>query len=414
MAEQHAAEQSPVRQARAAYQAVFGGSAETRGPLTLAWAPGRVNLIGEHTDYNDGWVLPVAVDRLTALAGRARSDGAVRLFSSHHQATASFALEGLAPDNAARRGVALPGWARYPLGVAAEMQGAGYPLVGADAAIAGDVPLGAGMSSSAALEVCAATFFAALAGLKLEPLQIARIGQLAEHHAIGVRVGILDQAASCLGRAGQAILLDCRSLAYDSIPFNLPDVALVVCDSGVRRELAASAYNERRRQCEEAADLLARALAAEGVTQPVTALRDVAPDAFARHESELPEPLRRRARHVISENARVQQAADALRGGDAVRFGTLLSASHASLRDDYEVSSPELDAVVEIASQTPGVLGARLTGAGFGGCALALAHSDALDPLRAALAREYPARTGRSATLYACAVGNGSGSLIQD
>ncbi len=413
MAEHQAAEYPATRAARAAYQRAFGDDAEARqGPLTLAWAPGRVNLIGEHTDYNDGWVLPVAVDRVAALAGRGRGDGTVRLFSSHHQATASFALEGLAPDNAAQRGADLPGWARYPLGVAAEMQGAGYALIGADAAIAGDVPLGAGMSSSAALEVCAAMFFAALAGLALDPLQVARLCQQAEHHAVGVRVGILDQAASCLGRAGQAILLDCRSLAYDYIPFNLPDVALVVCDTGVRRELAASAYNERRRQCEEATALLAQALAAEGSTQPITALRDISPDAFARHEATLPEPLRRRARHVISENARVQQAADALRAGDAARFGRLLSASHASLRDDYEVSSAELDAIVEIACQTPGVLGARLTGAGFGGCALALADSNAVEPLRAALAREYPARAGRQPSVYPCAVGDGAGVAL--
>jgi len=413
MAEQQAAEHPALRAARAAYQAAFGERAEgQQGPLTLAWAPGRVNLIGEHTDYNDGWVLPVAVDRVAVLAGRKRSDGVVQLFSTHHQEAASFTLDDLTPDNAARRGADLPGWARYLLGVAAELLGAGCALTGAGAAIAGDVPLGAGMSSSAALEVCAATFFLALAGLEIEPLRVARLCQHAEHHAVGVRVGILDQAASCLGRAGQAILLDCRSLAYEYIPFNLPDAALVVCDTGVRRELAASAYNERRQQCEEAAALLARALAAEGVGSPVTALRDVSPEAFARHAEKLPEPLRRRARHVISENASVQQAAEALRAGDAARFGQLLYESHASLRDDYEVSSAELDAVVEIARQTPGVWGARLTGAGFGGCALVLAKREAVEPLGAALAREYPARAGRQATVYACAVGDGPGVVV--
>jgi galactokinase len=414
-------EAHPATQAaREAYLAAFGEGERAEGEraLTLAWAPGRVNLIGEHTDYNEGWVLPVAVNRLTALAGQPRPDGQVRLFSSHHRETVTFALAGLTAETSAERGKLLPGWARYPLGVVAEMQSAGYTLPGADIALAGDVPLGAGMSSSAALEVATATFFAALAGLHLEPLAVARLGQQAEHHAVGVRVGILDQAASCLGRAGHAILLDCRSLAYELVPFDLPEVALVVCDTGVRRELAASAYNERRRQCEEAAALLAEAMLAEAAASPgcaaaagpVTSLRDVSPEAFARHEGKLPETLRRRARHVISENERVAQAALALRDGDARRLGALLYASHASLRDDYQVSSPELDAIVEIARQTPGVFGARLTGAGFGGCALALTRRDAVETLRAALARDYPPRAGREATVYPCAVGDGPGS----
>lgn len=405
-----------MQAARQAYLAAFGAG---DGPLTLAWAPGRVNLIGEHTDYNEGWVLPVAVDRVTALAGRPRADGMARFYSSHHRETVTFALAGLMPETSAERGAALPGWARYPLGVVAEMQGAGHTLPGADIALAGDVPLGAGMSSSAALEVATATFFAALAGLRLEPLEVARLGQQAEHHAVGVRVGLLDQAASCLGRAGQAILLDCRSLAYEMVPFDLPNVALLVCDTGVRRELAASAYNERRRQCEEAAALLGEAMLAEAAAEPgqaasarpVISLRDVSPEAFARHAGELPEILRRRARHIISENERVLQATRALRAGDARRFGALVYASHTSLRNDYEVSSAELDAIVEIARQTPGVFGARLTGAGFGGCALALTRHDAVDTLRAALARDYPTRTGREATVYPCAVGDGPGSI---
>ncbi|HEX6779548.1 MAG TPA: galactokinase, partial [Ktedonobacterales bacterium] len=409
-----------LQAAREAYLAAFGAGASARatgeGALTLAWAPGRVNLIGEHTDYNEGWVLPVAVDRVTALAGRPRADGLARLYSSHHREMVTFALAGLTPETSAERGAALPGWARYPLGVVAEMQGAGHTLPGADIALAGDVPLGAGMSSSAALEVVTATFFAALARLTLEPLAVARFGQMAEHHAVGVRVGLLDQAASCLGRAGQAVLLDCRSLAYEYVPFDLPDVALVVCDTGVRRELAASAYNERRRQCEEAAALLGQAMLDEQAAQavgagPVLSLRDVSPEAFARHAGKLPETLRRRARHVISENERVLQATQALRAGDAQRFGALLYASHASLRDDYEVSSAELDAIVEIARQTPGVFGARLTGAGFGGCALALTRRDAVENLRAALARDYPARAGREATVYPCVVGDGPGSV---
>ena len=400
-----------VQAAREAYAAAFGAHTAGQGPLTLAWAPGRVNLIGEHTDYNEGWVLPVAADRVAALAGRARSDGVVQVFSSHYRQLARFALDGLGPETSAERAAALPGWARYPLGVAAELQGVGYLLPGAELALAGDVPLGAGMSSSAALEVGTATFFATLAGLRLEPLAMARLCQQAEQHAVGVRVGILDQAASCLGRAGRAILLDCRSLDYQWVPFQAPEVALVVCDSGVRRELATSAYNERRKQCEEAAALLGEALRAEAA-QPVRSLRDVSPEAFARLAGALPEVLRRRARHVIGENARVLAAVDALRAGALERFGALLFASHASLRDDYEVSSVELDTLVEIARQTPGVLGARLIGAGFGGCTLALIQREAEDALREALARDYPARVGREASVFVTLVGGGPGSVV--
>ncbi len=415
---QASAKYPAIQAAQDGYQQTFGGDAAGQGPLVLAWAPGRVNLIGEHTDYNQGLVLPVAVDRVSALAGRRRDDGIVRLFSRHYQETASFALAGLTPATSAERAATLPGWARYPLGVAAALQGAGYALPGADAAIAGDVPLGAGMSSSAALEVATGTFFAALAGLQIQPLALAQLCQQAEHHAVGVLVGILDQAASCLGRAGQAILLDCRSLAYEYVPFHLPDVALVVCDTGVRRELAASAYNERRQQCEEAANLLGEAMLADAAAQPdtlpppqpVTSLRDVSPEAFARYAAALPETLRKRARHVLDENARVLRAVEALRAGDAPRLGALLYESHASLRHDYEVSSPELDTLIDIARQTPGVFGARLTGAGFGGCALALVRRDAVEALRAALARDYPTRTGRQATIYPCAVGDGPGS----
>ncbi len=395
-----------VRAAAASYAEAFGGAA-----LWLAWAPGRVNLIGEHTDYNDGWVLPVAVDRLAALAGSPRPDRVIRLFSQQHQEQASFSLDGLTPANSSERGKTLPAWARYPLGVAAELLGAGCPLIGADAAIAGDVPLGAGMSSSAALEVASGTFFTALADLTLEPLTLARLCQQAEQHAVGVRVGILDQAASCLGRPGQAILLDCRSLHYEHIPFTLPDVALVICDTGVRRELAHSAYNERRAQCEQATALLAQLLQKEGRKTPVSALRDISPEELTRHAATLPELLHRRARHVISENARVLQAVAALRTGDASTLGALLFASHASLRDDYEVSCLELDVIVELARQVPGVLGARLIGAGFGGCVLALCKRTATSSLQERLARDYPARTRKQTSVYPCAIGTGPGNM---
>jgi galactokinase len=224
-------------------------------------------------------------------------------------------------------------------------------------------------------------------------------------------VGILDQAASCLGRAGQAILLDCRSLEYEYLPARLPGVALVICDTGVRRELAHSAYNERRQQCEQATALLAGRLASEGRTEPVTALRDVSLDELTRHADALPAPLLQRARHVVSENARVQQAALALRAGDTHALGALLFASHASLRDDYAVSCLELDTMVELARQVPGILGARLLGAGFGGCALVLCAQAGVGLLCAVLARNYPARTGRAARVFVGGIGGGPGAV---
>jgi galactokinase len=262
------------------------------------------------------------------------------------------------------------------------------------------------------MEVACGTFFTALTNLTLEPLTLARLCQQAEQHAVGVRVGILDQAASCLGRPDQAILLDCRSLHYEYIPFTLPDVALVVCDTGVRRELANSAYNERRAQCEQATAMLAQLLQKEGRKTPVHALRDVSPEEFARHTAALPELLLRRARHVISENARVLQAVAALRSGDTTTLGALLFASHASLCDDYEVSCPELDVIVELARQVPGVLGARLIGAGFGGCVLAVCKQAAITPLQELLTRDYPARTGKEASVYPCAIGTGPGRIL--
>jgi galactokinase len=402
----HHANHPAVRASRAAYSSAFGSTASH-----LAWAPGRINLIGEHTDYNDGFVLPVALDRLVALAGSPRADRVVRLFAEHQQEVASFSLEGLTPATSAERGGRLPLWARYPLGVAAELRGLGHQLVGVDAAIAGNVPLGAGMSSSAALEVASGNLFTALAGVTLEPLALARLCQQAEQHTVGVRVGILDQAASCLGRQGQALLLDCRSLRYEHLPFALPDVALLICDTGVRRELATSAYNERRSQCEQATALLADLLAAEGHQGAIAALRDVSLDDLARHAAAMPEVLRRRARHVIGENARVMQAVAALCAADLATLGALLFASHTSLRDDYEVSCLELDSIVNLTRRVPGVLGSRLIGAGFGGCVLVLGKRDILEPVQTTLAHDYPLLTGRQASVYECISGDGPGTI---
>jgi galactokinase len=416
----------PARDALEQFSLIFQDDAPYAGEMGAAWAPGRVNLIGEHTDYNDGYVLPCAVDRVVAFAGRPRGDGVVRLWSDHFQEAAQLEAAALPAsfDEHHRR---LPGWARYVLGVLTELRRAGLPLGGFDAVIKGDVPVGGGMSSSAAIEV--ATAYASMLfsqggftigreGATLQPLQVAALCQRAEHIASGVKSGILDQAASCLGRAGKAVLLDCRSLAYRYLPFDEPDIALLVIDTGVRRELASSAYNERRAQCEEATRLLRELIRREepqnARATDIRALRDISQEQFERYGSQLPEVLRRRARYVIVENARVLEAARLLEQRDIAAVGALLWQSHEGLRDDYEVSSVELDALVEIARQVPGVLGARLLGGGFGGCTINLVRSEAVEQLRQAVDEQYPARTGRQASIDICRAADGPGSSWLD
>ncbi|HEX8729765.1 MAG TPA: galactokinase [Ktedonobacterales bacterium] len=396
----------PAREALAAYHARFG-AAGTSDPVTVVWASGRINLIGEHTDYNQGWVLPVAVDRVVALAGQPIHGPKTFLYSTHHDEIASFYSDPWSLTD--RRPGRLRFFARYVRAVLAQLVG----IPGAArtppfrAAIAGNVPVGGGMSSSAALEVAAATFAAALGGPALEPMATARLCQRAEQAGVGVEVGIMDQAASCLGRPGSALLLDCRSLAYEYVPINLPGIALAAFDTGVPRTLGASGYNDRTYECGEAVAWLADAMRADEPQRTVTALRDITADDLARYGATLPKTLLRRVRHVVSENARVAEAVDALRAGDAAQLGELLYASHASLRDDYEVSCPELDAAVEIASCVEGVVGARLMGAGFGGSALMLVREEAVDALRTRLTREYRAATGRSGALHICHIAGG-------
>ncbi|MEO7001614.1 MAG: galactokinase family protein, partial [Ktedonobacterales bacterium] len=307
-----------------AYRMRLRGDLQHAG-VAVAWAPGRANLIGEHTDYNEGYVLPVAIDRATALVGHATREPVARLYSVHHRQKASFSMAStaLAAEPAPER---LPLWARYVRGVLAELaQHGALPLLpGIVAAIAGNVPVGSGLSSSAALEVAVATFARALGGAELPAMRVAQLCQQAEQRSVGVRVGIMDQATSCLGRAGQAILLDCRSLVYTYVPVELPEVALAVYDTRVTRSLAASGYNERRAQCEQAVALLTQAIHAQQPERAITALRDITSDDLARYGDALPEVLLRRARHVVGENARVLAAVAALRLGDGASLGELL------------------------------------------------------------------------------------------
>ncbi len=360
-------------------------------PAFLARAPGRVNLIGEHTDYNDGFVLPMAIDREVAVVGAPRDDRRIRLYALNFDDEVGFALDQLQRSEPAD-------WSDYPRGVAWALREAGFDLVGFDGVLYGDVPIGSGLSSSAAIEMAVFMAFAAcqpaLAGL--DRVRAAKLAQRAENAFVGVNCGIMDQFVSALGQAGHALFIDCRSLDYAPVP--MPGgTAVVVVDTAAPRSLAASAYNERRAQCEAAARLLG-----------VPALRDLSPEIFAQRRAALPALVAQRAEHVIYENRRVLDAVAALRAGDVATFGRLMNASHDSLRDRYEVSSPELDAVVEIARGVSGVYGARMTGAGFGGCAIAFAEQTAVDALRDAVMREYPARTGRQPSIYVCTANDGA------
>jgi galactokinase len=357
-------------------------------PAFVVRAPGRVNLIGEHTDYNDGFVLPLAIDRAVWIALRPRADRQVLAHSLDFAGSATFALDDLTRCDG--------GWAEYVKGVAWVLQEAGYRLRGWEGVIAGDVPVGAGLSSSAALELAVARAFAAVSELPWDAAGMARLGQRAENEWVGVRCGIMDQMISAAGRAGHALLIDCRSLYTEAVPFP-PGTTVVVLDTATRRGLVDSAYNERRRQCESGA----RAFG-------VSALRDVSSAHFEKECGRLDEFSRRRVRHVVTENERTLQAADAMRRGDAVAAGRLMNASHASLRDDFAVSSRELDIMVECGKAHPACLGIRMTGGGFGGCAVALIHSEQAEPFTTTVAASYQAATGIAPVLYVCAATDGT------
>lgn len=360
-------------------------------PTVIVRAPGRVNLIGEHTDYNDGFVLPMAIDRAIVIALRPRPDRRLVLHALDYAQSAAFDLDRLEKGET--------GWAEYVKGVAWALTAEGFPLSGWEGVLAGDIPRGAGLSSSAALELAAARAFAAVSDLPWDPARMARLAQKAENEWVGVRCGIMDQMASAVARAGHALFLDCRSLAYEHIP--LPaGVSILVLDTATRRGLVDSAYNERRRQCESAAQTLG-----------VPALRDVDETTLARRAADLDEVTLRRARHVVSENERVLQAIAAMRRGDAPALGRLLDLSHASLRDNFEVSSPALDQIVTLARREPGCLGARMTGAGFGGCAVALVEASRAHRVAQEVLRAYRQQTGLEAQAYLCAASDGASPL---
>ncbi len=369
-------------------------------PEIVVRAPGRVNLIGEHTDYNDGFVLPAAIDRNVLLAAARRNDDRVHLLAVDLNSEDEFLL------SAAER-IEERLWSNYHRGVAFMLQAHGYPLIGANVAFSSNVPIGAGLSSSAAVETAIAFGLLTLADQEMNRPQMALACQQAEHEYAGVPCGIMDQFISALGRTNHVLLIDCRDLSYQHVP--VPTAArIVVADTGVRRALAGSEYRVRRRQCEEAVRLL------QPVLPGIRALRDVSVEDLGRHGHLLPEVVRRRARHVVSENQRVLDTVAALERGDLPYVGQLLVESHRSLRDDYEVSSPELDAMVEAAMAVPGCFGSRLTGAGFGGCTVSLVANGAVDDFVRYLSLAYRERTGREATVYVTQAADGVGLVRRD
>ena len=365
-------------------------------------APGRVNLIGEHTDYNEGFVLPMAIDRSTVVAASARDDRRVRIYSLNLDEEAEFDLD---RPGAKRRGV----WLDYVEGVARALEErTGERLSGADLALASDVPVGSGLSSSAALEISAGLALLSVSGVAVDRVQLALAGQQAEHEYVGAMVGIMDQFIAAMGRAGHALLIDCRTLEATPIPFDTSSVEVAICNSNVEHELASSEYNARRAECERGVQVLREVLPG------VRALRDVSVADFERHEEILPEPIRRRVRHVLTENERTLQATEALRSGDLDEMGRLMDRSHRSLRDDYEVSCGELDALVEIAGNFGGCLGARMTGGGFGGCTVNLVRRDALADFKQVIAAEYKRATNRETTIYVSEAGDGAKEVSTD
>ena len=372
----------------AAYEREFSGS-----PKWSCWAPGRVSLMGGHVDYNEGLVLPAAIGLGIGLVFRGRVDRKVRIFSADFDASAEFSIEDLRPGS-------VSGWAAYPAGVAWAMTQAGLDISGLDAALAGNIPIASGLASSAAVEVAFAAAFRRISDLGLPNLELARICQKAENEFVGVRCGIMDQVSSACARADHALLLDCRELAIRHVP--LPaSVRIVILGTRVKRELRSSEFNRRRRECEEAVSLLSL------IDDKISSLRDVRPEDLGRLLRHLPPPLDSRVRHVVGEIERVKLAAEALEQVEMERFGELMFASHRSSRDNYEASSEELDALVQLARMAPGILGARLTGAGFGGCTVNLVAAPLTDEFLRHVAGGYEKLFGREPESFVTSADSG-------
>ncbi len=373
----------------ARFRARYGAS-----PVLISRAPGRVNLIGEHTDYNDGFVMPAAIEFCTWVAAGPRNDGVLQVVSEQF-------ADGVTLPLAELTGLPRKHWSDYVRGVAALLLSAGSPFRGANLMIDGQIPFGAGLSSSAALEVATALALGRLTGVELATIDLVRLCQRAEHEYAGTHCGIMDQYVSAFAQAGHALRLDCRSLEHAMLP--LPeDVRLVAVNTEVQRELVSGEYNSRRDDCE------AGVVALQSCLRGIRALRDLTPEMLECNKEVLPEKVYRRCRHVVTENQRVIDAGAALCHGQLERFGELMYASHRSLRDDFEVSCEELDLLVSLAEKIDGVYGARMTGGGFGGCTVNLVRSDAVERFCASVQEGYRRVTGRVPPVYVCTASQGA------
>jgi galactokinase len=366
-------------------------------PNVASRAPGRVNLIGEHTDYNGGFVFPAALECEVRITAGPSDDGKVHLYSVDFDEDDLFEIGGLAVNERKT-------WTNYVRGVIRQILLMGRPIKPFKAVISGDVPVGSGLSSSAAIEVSSAFALDRMFSLSIPPIELALLCQRAEHDFVGVKCGIMDQFISALGKEDHALLIDCRDLSYRAVPLNLEGFSLVIADSRAPRELAGSAYNERRTECDEGVRLLS------GKFPGIASLRDVSEDDFREAEDSLPEKIRRRCRHVISENARTLNAARALEEENLASFGKLMTESHLSLRNDYEVSSEHLDILVNAALEGNECLGSRLTGAGFGGCTVSLVSTDKIPVFRERLTRIYLEKTGLVPVIYTSRACRGAGA----
>ncbi len=365
-----------ISQLDQAFRKAFGAA-----PQAVIEAPGRVEIIGGHTDYNEGYVMPAAVNRSVLVAVSSGEKDVFSVHSVNFHEDASFNAAGISPSETAT-------WCNFVRGVVVQLQKGGYQTPGLKMAIEGNIPLGSGMSSSAAIEVAVTTAILEATGQKMDGPDVARLGQRVENEFIGVNSGIMDQFISALGQEGRAMFLDCRSLAYQFA--KLPaDTSILVSDSKKPRTLAGSEYNVRRAQCEEAVRIL------KEFVPGIKALRDVSLEDLEAHSDRLPDAVRKRARHVVHENDRVLQSLRALNAGDAAKFGEMLNQSHASARDLYEISVPEMNWLQEAAVAVDGCLGSRLMGGGFGGCTVSVVRNDAVDAVRENIIKEYSAKAGR-------------------
>jgi len=381
---------------KAKFQTHFGSE-----PQYVVRAPGRVNLLGEHVDYNDGFVLPAAIDLATYVAFSPAAADHSTLLAADFDQPALFSAKTLSAKTQLD-GSPLPDWAHYPAGVMWALSEAGLETPAMQAVFASNVPRGSGLSSSASVELAFSVAWQTLGGWKKTPLELAQLSQKAENQYVGVNCGIMDQFASACGVTGHLLLLDCRSLTWQPLPIP-KDVAIVIADTSMRRELTTSGYNDRREACEKAVQILSKDLPG------IRALRDVSVADFNRLSNQLPALVEKRARHVVEEVERTQRAVSLLEQSNIHEFGQIMNECHVSLRDLYEVSIPELNTMVEIAQSLPGCFGARLTGAGFGGCTVNLVENSAAESFAAELARQYEAQTHKQPQVYICQASDGAG-----